>query len=118
MYYWLKKHIWKPNEPRLGLTVQEFKHVGQVNVLEYSYNGATIVQLEDILGNTSHCITIAGKWIFDSNFERGLAVSIESLHMCCTNPGDTTGHKHWFKRVVRIVQVQQLKNSKVYNNLL
>ena len=87
-----KKRVRKPNEPRLGLTIQEFKHVGQVNVLEYSYNGATIVQLEDILGNTSHCITIAGKWIFDSNFERGLPVSIESLHMCCTDPEDTTGH--------------------------
>ena len=99
--------------------MQEFKHVEQVNVLEDLYNGATMVQLEDILGNTSHCITFSGKWIFDSNFECGLPVSIESLHMCCTDPEDTTGHKHWFKRVVRIVQVQQLKkNAKVYNDLL
>ena len=77
----LKKHVRKLNEPRLRLGVQGVKNVESVNIFSDLYNGARIVQLEDILGNQSHCITIAGCWIFDSNFERALPLCIESFHM-------------------------------------
>ena len=76
-----KKHVRKPNEPRLRLGVQGVKNIASINLFSDLYNGARIVQLEDILGNQSHCITIAGRWIFDSNFERALPLCIESFHM-------------------------------------
>jgi hypothetical protein len=34
---------------------------------------------------TDHAISIAGKWIFDSNFERALPLSKESLDLCCSS---------------------------------
>ena len=114
-----KKNVQKPNEPRLRLGVQGVKNIASMNLFSDFYNGARIVQLEDILGNQSHCITIVGRWIFDSNFERALPLCIESFHMCCTDPEDNTGHKVWFKKIVRIVLVNKLqKNTCVYNDLL
>ena len=50
-------------------------------------------------GKTDHAICIAGGWIFDSNFEKALPLSIESLNLCSSSSdresvfeGVTRGH--------------------------
>lgn len=32
-----------------------------------------------------HCVTLLGKWIFDSNFEKALPLCQESLDLCCSS---------------------------------
>jgi hypothetical protein len=36
-------------------------------------------------GKTDHAIAVAGGWIFDSNFERGLSLTKNSLDLCCSS---------------------------------
>ena len=37
----------------------------------------------DSLGNVNHAISVVGNWIFDSNYERALALNRASLYMIC-----------------------------------
>ena len=37
----------------------------------------------DSLGNVNHAISVVGRWIFDSNYERALVLNKESLDMIC-----------------------------------
>jgi hypothetical protein len=41
-------------------------------------------------GKTDHAICIAGGWIFDSNFEKALPLSEESLNLCSSSNERTT----------------------------
>jgi hypothetical protein len=47
---------------------------------------------------TDHAISIAGKWIFDSNFGNALPLTRESLDMCCSSDK----RKSVFVRVTRL----------------
>ena len=42
-----------------------------------------LIQLMDSLGNVNHAISVFGYWIFDSNYEKALALNRESLDMIC-----------------------------------
>ena len=42
-----------------------------------------LIQLRDYLGNMIHSISVAGYWIFESNYEIALVLNIESLDMIC-----------------------------------
>lgn len=41
-------------------------------------------------GKEDHCICIYNHWIFDSNFEKALLLSIDSLNVCCSSLNETT----------------------------
>ena len=43
----------------------------------------TLVQLMDSIVNVNHAISVVGYWIFDSNYEKALVLSRESLNMIC-----------------------------------
>ena len=43
----------------------------------------TLVQFMDSLGNLNHAISILGHWIFDSNYEKALCLTQESLDIIC-----------------------------------
>jgi hypothetical protein len=36
-------------------------------------------------GKEDHCVTLLGKWIFDSNFKRALPLCKEALDWCCSS---------------------------------
>ena len=44
----------------------------------------TLVQLMDLRGNMQHCVTVAGKWIFNSNFPKAIPLTAKSLNDCCS----------------------------------
>ena len=35
-------------------------------------------------GKEDHCVTLCGKWLFDSNFEYALPLCQEALDLCCS----------------------------------
>ena len=45
----------------------------------------TLLSLRGSDGKADHTVAITSGWIFDSNFERGLRLSQESLDLCCSS---------------------------------
>ena len=43
-----------------------------------------VVGLQSSNHKTDHAVSIAGKWVFDSNFEYALPLTRESLDLCCS----------------------------------
>ena len=80
------KRVRSKGEARLGYQVQTYKHTDKFDVLAEPYNGATLLQLQDNLGNVQHSVCVARRWIFDTNFERALPLTMESLNLCCSDP--------------------------------
>jgi hypothetical protein len=56
---------------------------------------------------TDHAISIVGKWIFDSNFDRALPLTKESLDLCCSL--DTK--KCTFEGVTRVSTLKCMVNN-------
>ena len=44
----------------------------------------TLVQLMDSPGNFNHAISIVGHWIFDSNYNKSLCLTQQSLDLICS----------------------------------
>ena len=57
--------------------------MGYFKILTDISEHVTLVNLMDYLGNANHAIIVVGYQIFDSNYERALALNIESLDMVC-----------------------------------
>ena len=47
-------------------------------------NYTTVCLLLDTAHHTNHCITVCGKWIFDSNLESALPLTEASLNYICS----------------------------------
>ena len=47
-------------------------------------NDPTVCLLLDTAQRTDHCITVRGKWIFDSNLEFALPLTNASLNYICS----------------------------------
>ena len=45
----------------------------------------TLIQLKYFLGRIHHCVTVVGKFIFDSNFCFALLLTKDNLDYCCIN---------------------------------
>ena len=45
----------------------------------------TLMQLKDFIGWIHHCVTVVGKWIFDSNLPFVLPLTNENLEYFCIN---------------------------------
>ena len=55
------------------------------NILESADNDLVIVSLKGSDGKEDHCVTLFGKWIFDSNFKNALPLCKASLDLCCSS---------------------------------
>ena len=53
------------------------------NILENGEKDLVVVVLQGSDGKRDHCVTLLGKLIFDSNFEKALPLCCESLDICC-----------------------------------
>ena len=54
------------------------------DILNDISKNVTLVQLIDNLGIVNHAISIVGYWIFDSNYEKALYLTRESLDLICS----------------------------------
>ena len=50
-----------------------------------------LIQLKYFLGGISHCVTVVGKWIFDSNIPFELPLTKDNLDYCWINYNETKG---------------------------
>ena len=57
----------------------------QFNILANKENDLVIASLKGDDGKEDHCVTVFGKWVFDSNFEKALPLTQESLDYCCSS---------------------------------
>ena len=61
----------------------KYKKISKYKILEDISEKVTLVQLMDSWGNMNRAISVVGKWIFDSNYEKLLVLNRESLDMIC-----------------------------------
>ena len=57
--------------------------MGGYKILEDIIESFTLVKLMDSLVNVNHAISVVGKWIFGSNYEKALVLNMASLDMIC-----------------------------------
>ena len=68
--------------------------MGEYKILEGISDNVTLVQLMDSQGNVSNAISVFGKWLFDSNYEKELVLNKASLDMICApSVGEEQGAK-------------------------
>ena len=80
------------------------------NILENEENNLVIALLRGSNTKEDHCVTLYGKWIFDSNFSNALPLTKESLDLCCSSDDS----KEFF---VKVVQALLCTNYTKYMNL-
>ena len=57
---------------------------GPYKILEDMSENVTLVQLMDSIGNVNRAISVVGKLIFDSSYEKELVLNRASLDMICS----------------------------------
>ena len=86
--------------------------MGEYKILEGISDNVTLVQLMDSQGNVNNAISVFGKWLFDSNYEKELVLNKASLDMICApSVGEEQGAKFGsvFTAVIYIYSRAQLK---------
>ena len=76
-------------------------------------NDPNVCLFLDTAHQTNHCITVCGKWLFDSNLESALALTEASLNYICSG-NDTdeitfVGVLHEIRAVPPVVVQKRLK---------
>ena len=61
---------------RLRLNIIQWKNQGIFYSLNYISDHVTLFQLIDSIVNVNHAVSIVGKWVFDSNFNKYLPLSV------------------------------------------
>ena len=60
------------------------KNTTTFDILQNYINYPSVCLLLDTEHRTNHCITVCGKWIFDSNLESELPLTESSLNYICS----------------------------------
>ena len=72
-------------EPKIHYQIQEWKkNTTTFDILHNHFNCPTVCLLLDMAHQKNHCITVCGKWIFDSNLESALPLTEASLNYICS----------------------------------
>ena len=72
-------------EQKIHYQIQEWKkNTRTFDILQNQCNYPTVCFLLDTAHRTNHCITVCGKWIFDSNLESALPLTKASLNYICS----------------------------------
>ena len=62
-------------EPKIHYSLMKYKKKGSYNIMKGISENVTLVQLMYLLGNVNHAISVAGYWIFESNYKIALALN-------------------------------------------
>ena len=72
-------------EQKIHYKIQEWNtSTTTFDILQNHSNYPTVCLLLDTAHRTDHCITVWGKWIFDSNLESELPLTKASLNYICS----------------------------------
>ena len=66
----------------------------------------TLIQLKQSLGGSQNCVTIVGKWMFDSNIPFAPSLNRDKMDHFCTNYNETKGI-NFYKVVLKDVRFFQ-----------
>ena len=84
-------HLRKKGKPRCKLSYKLSKEEdGYDTLLDISMH-PKLIQLKDFIGGIHHCVTVVGKWMFDSNFTFALPLTKDNLDYCFINDNETKG---------------------------
>ena len=72
-------HVIEKGKPQLNLSYKVLKEKCGYDPFLGISPYPTLVQLKYFLGGIQHCVTIVGKWIFDSNFTFALPLTQDEL---------------------------------------
>ena len=67
-------HYREKNEIRIHYCIQECQTLTTYDILQNQSNYPTVCLLLDTAHRDDHCITVCGKWIFDSNLKLALTL--------------------------------------------
>jgi len=82
--------------------------LNQWNILNNADNDVVVVLLRGSDLSEDHCVTLFGKWIFDSNLPKALSLSKENLDICCSSDGDPVLFQKVMKALVCMNYMQLL----------
>ena len=102
----------RKNEKPPGYTFEQYSHSATDMLLCNKTNKVRLVQLQNVNGGISHCVSVVDKWIFDSNFSHALPLSLESLHLCCTDENSQLLIQG-FKTVITMIEFTPTKKNPV-----
>ena len=72
------------NGIRIHYRIQEWHKFTTYDILQNQFNYPTVCLLLDTAHRTDHCITVCGKWIFDSNLKLSLPLKTSWLNYICS----------------------------------
>ena len=99
-------------KPQCKLSYKLLKEEYGYDTLVEIYPYPTLVQLKYFLGGIHHCVTVGGKWIFDSNFPFEITLTKENLYYCFINDNETTV-TDFYKGLLRSSRVFKKYNTKI-----
>ena len=79
----LKERLCQIGEKNLRYNLNKWIKKGTFYILNNISENITLVQLMDTLGNVNHAINIVDYCIFDSNYDKELHLTRESLYLIC-----------------------------------
>ena len=79
----------QPEEQRIKYTIEKWKVPNSFDILCNVSMFPTVCQLIDKKGGTGHCVTVCGKWVFDSNFKKSFPLSLKWMNFICNSEDDT-----------------------------
>src|SRR5688500_13665007 len=89
-FFRCQKKLWRSSTPLLIFWRQQLLNFKRLKanvwcILKNEENSMVVVTLRGSDGQEDHCVTVFGKWIFDSNFTNALPLTKESLDLCCSS---------------------------------
>ena len=85
----LMGHHREKNEKRLNFCIEEWHTSTPYDISRNKFTYTTLCFSLDTWHRTNHCITVCGKWIFDSNFKVVFPLTQVCLdYICCGNDTD------------------------------
>ena len=66
----------------------------------------TLILLKYFLGDIQHCVTVVGKWIFDSNFPFAVPLAKDNLSYCCIDDNETEV-MNGYKLLLKLIRLSQ-----------
>ena len=92
-------HLRKKVKPQYKLLYKVFKEQYVYDLLLDISLFLTLIHLKEFLGGIQHCVTVVGKYIFDSNIPSVLPLTCDQRNYCC-NSGNETKVMNFYKGVL------------------
>jgi hypothetical protein len=77
-------------QKRFGALTSKTEHAATFDLLEKQKNLLIMACIRGRDGKQDHCICIYNDWIYDSNFQKALTLTRESLDVCCSSENQPT----------------------------